>query len=71
MPKEKDFGDIVKGDVPKAIYQFFITGTLLPSINTSAITLVPKVPSPTKVKDDKPRSCCTSLYKIISKVLAI
>lgn len=42
---------------------------MLPAINTTAITLVPKIPNPTKVKDYRPIACCTSIYKIISKVI--
>ncbi|KAH0778514.1 hypothetical protein KY290_004941 [Solanum tuberosum] len=82
MPKEKAPGadgfpiefftgnwDIVNGEVLEVVQQFFITGDLMLAINTTAITLIPKVPSPTKVKDYRPIACCTSSYKIISKVL--
>ncbi|XP_059292392.1 uncharacterized protein LOC132045832 [Lycium ferocissimum] len=82
MPKEKAPGvygfpiefftknwDTVKEDVLAAVKQFYATGELAPMINTTAITLIPKIPSPTKLKDYRPISCCTTLYKIISKVL--
>lgn len=61
--------EIVQKEVLEAVQQFFITGNIVPAMNTTAITLVPKVSNPTKVKDYRPIACCTTLYKIISKVL--
>lgn len=61
--------EIVKTDVLVVEKQFSQTGILFPNINSTAITLIPKISSPTKVKDYRPIACCTTLYKIISKVI--
>lgn len=37
--------------------------------NCTALTLIPKVPSPTKVKDFRPIACCSTIYKVIAKIL--
>ena len=61
--------EVVHKDVLQAVKQFFNTGWLCHAINTTAVTLIPKIPAPTKVKDFRPIACCTTLYKIISKVI--
>lgn len=45
------------------------TRRLSPAINTTSVTLIPKVKTPTKVKDYRHVAYCTTLYNIISKVL--
>ncbi|XP_038993013.1 uncharacterized protein LOC120116661 [Hibiscus syriacus] len=42
---------------------------LLPAFNATSIVLVPKISNPCKVKDFKPISCCSVVYKAISKIL--
>lgn len=39
------------------------------AVNCSVVTLLPKVADAKLVKDFRPISCCTTLYKIVSKVL--
>ncbi|PWA66317.1 RNA-directed DNA polymerase, eukaryota, Reverse transcriptase zinc-binding domain protein [Artemisia annua] len=60
---------IIEKDVCKAIREFFVTGKLLKEINSTIITLVPKIQTPTKVSDFRPIACCNVLYKCISKIL--
>lgn len=59
----------VKEDVITDVLSFFQPGKLSKVINSIAITLIPKVTNPTQVKDFRPIACCTTLYKIITKVI--
>ncbi|KAM1735540.1 hypothetical protein ACFX12_014001 [Malus domestica] len=61
---------VIGGDIIRAVKEFFSSGKLLKEFNTTIITLVPKVPNPSTMGDFRPISCCNTMYKIISKVLA-
>lgn len=61
--------DIIGADVVNAINSFN-SKKLLKEVNATIITLVPKVQNRTLVKDFWPISCCNTLYKCISKLLA-
>ncbi|GKD81494.1 hypothetical protein Tco_1348333 [Tanacetum coccineum] len=61
--------DIVGSDVCKATREFFTNGRLLKEINHTFIALIPKVPTPIRVNDYRPISCCNVIYKCISKIL--
>ncbi|XP_020266679.1 uncharacterized protein LOC109842189 [Asparagus officinalis] len=61
---------IVGDEITLAIKDFFKTGKLLGEINSTAITLIPKVQCPRNPSDFRPIACCNCLYKIISKILA-
>ncbi|KAL0302141.1 UNVERIFIED_CONTAM: hypothetical protein Scaly_3042000 [Sesamum calycinum] len=50
---------------------FFSTGRLLKQVNTTLITLIPKVCAPSKVADFRPISCCNVIYKILTKILVL
>ena len=60
---------VIKADVYKAVLEVFRTNTMLPQFNCTSITLVPKVPNPSKVKDFRPIACCTVIYKLVAKIL--
>nr|XP_027088506.1 uncharacterized protein LOC113709853 [Coffea arabica] len=64
------FWNILKGDIIPAILSFFNTGHMLKSINHTVISLIPKFLHPTCLKDFRPISLCSVIYKIISKILA-
>ena len=49
---------------------FFSSGCLLREINCTIIALVPKVPNPGSMHDYRPISCCNTIYKCISKLIA-
>ncbi|XP_056687533.1 uncharacterized protein [Spinacia oleracea] len=60
---------ILKKDVYAAVFDFFNAGGVLGKFNCTSITLVPKIPSPTSVSHFRPIACCTTVYKIVFKVL--
>lgn len=60
---------IVGEDITQAVMEFFEIAHMYRPANYTAITLVPKVRNPANVKEYRPISCCTVLYKVISKVL--
>ncbi|XP_020243178.1 uncharacterized protein LOC109821400 [Asparagus officinalis] len=61
---------IIGEDILKSIGDFFRNGKILFTINSTSITLVPKVQCPKTPADFRPIACCNYLYKFISKVLA-
>ncbi|XP_019258455.1 PREDICTED: uncharacterized protein LOC109236703 [Nicotiana attenuata] len=61
--------DTVKQDIYEAMSYFFHTGRMMPAWNCTAITLIPKIPTLSKVKDYRPIACCTTLYKVVAKIL--
>nr|GEV30575.1 hypothetical protein [Tanacetum cinerariifolium] len=66
----KEAWDIIRVDVCKAIKEFFTNGILLKELNHMIIALIPKVHSPVRINDYRLISCCNTLYKCISKILA-
>ncbi|KAJ9541721.1 LOW QUALITY PROTEIN: hypothetical protein OSB04_028227 [Centaurea solstitialis] len=66
----KSAWEIVGPDVCIAIHNFFYTARLTKEINHTLLCLIPKVPNATCVSDYRPISCCTVLYKCISKILS-
>ncbi|XP_074289264.1 uncharacterized protein LOC141614416 [Silene latifolia] len=65
----KDSWDIVGDEVSAAIINFFDVGRLLTQVNSTIITLIPKLNRPTSVKHFRPISCCNVIYKAISKIM--
>ncbi|XP_074278418.1 uncharacterized protein LOC141602008 [Silene latifolia] len=65
----KDTWDIIGDEVGAAVINFFEAGRLLTQVNSTVITLIPKIDRPTSVKHFRPISCCNVLYKAISKVM--
>ena len=61
---------IVGRDVVEAVESFFSSGCMLREINCTIIALVPKVPNPESMHDYRPISCCNTIYKCISKIIA-
>lgn len=61
---------MIKFDVYDAIQSFFEANVSISSWNKTAITLIPKIPHASQVKDYSHISCCSVMYKIVAKILA-
>ncbi|XP_074298633.1 uncharacterized protein LOC141629551 [Silene latifolia] len=61
--------DIVGDYFSLAVEDFFKTGSLPKQANTTLVSLIPKKPFSQSVKDFRPISCCSTIYKTISKIL--
>lgn len=61
----------VKGDVCKAVMNFFNGGQIPNELNETLVTLIPKVPLPESINQLRPISCCNFIYKIISKLVVL
>ncbi|GAU19761.1 hypothetical protein TSUD_78870 [Trifolium subterraneum] len=66
----KEFWPEMRVDTMRFITEFHRNGKLSKGINSTFITLIPKVDSPQKLNDFRPISLVGSLYKILAKVLA-
>ncbi|GMH30432.1 hypothetical protein Nepgr_032275 [Nepenthes gracilis] len=66
----KEAWDIMGPSVCEAIRDFFNHGLLLKQMNSTIISLIPKVQSPRLVSDYRPISCYNVIYKVISKIIA-
>lgn len=61
--------DVVKDEVVETVRIFFQTAKLPLKMNTTHITLVPKIGNPEDLGQFRPINCCNFMYKVISKVL--
>ncbi|XP_026384083.1 uncharacterized protein LOC113279621 [Papaver somniferum] len=62
---------VVKEDVCKTIQSFFHSGFLLQQLNNTRVSLIPKVQVVNKPEDFRPIALCNTVYKIISKIIAL
>lgn len=60
---------MIKVDVRKDVQELFKCGRIYLAMNCALVTLIPKTPNAKTIREMSPISCCTTLYKIISKVL--
>ncbi|GKA65242.1 putative RNA-directed DNA polymerase, eukaryota, reverse transcriptase zinc-binding domain protein [Tanacetum coccineum] len=65
----KDAWGVVGKEFCKAVKEFFVYGKLLKEVNSTVISLVPKLSTPRKVSDYRPIACCNVVYKCISKIM--
>ncbi|XP_062114331.1 uncharacterized protein LOC133825395 [Humulus lupulus] len=55
-------------EVSKAVLEFFDTGYIPKSLNSTILALIPKVDHPTNATKYRPIACCATMYKCISKM---
>ena len=61
---------IVGEDFSKAVQYFFHTAKLPSAFNSTIIALVPKCSNPNSKRDFRSISCCTVVYKCITRIMA-
>ena len=65
------YWDLVGGELIKCIKDFFLHGKLLKELNHTFITLIPKIAHPQTTSHFRPISFCSTVYKIISKIMVV
>jgi hypothetical protein len=66
----QDCWEVVKGNFLAVFAEFHARGKFVKSINSTFMSLIPKIQGAKEVKDFQPISLVGGVYKIISKVLA-
>ncbi|XP_077242063.1 uncharacterized protein LOC143882467 [Tasmannia lanceolata] len=66
----KSFWYLIGSEITVAIQSFFLKGKILPKLNTTFISLIPKHPDACSPENYRPISLCNFLYKVITKLLA-
>jgi hypothetical protein len=56
--------NIIKKDVIAAVMEFFNDETMYHAINSTLVTLIPKHSAAKTIKEYRPISCCTTIFKI-------
>ncbi|KAL0004665.1 hypothetical protein SO802_012226 [Lithocarpus litseifolius] len=64
------FWSVIGDDVVHAVLFCLNSGRLLPGMNHTFISLIPKAKNPESVSEFRPIALCNILYKLVSKVLA-
>ena len=60
---------VLKESVITVVREFFRSGLMPEGVNSTSITLIPKVSNPLSMLDYRPISLCNVIYKVISKCL--
>ncbi|KAL2930420.1 hypothetical protein RDABS01_035830 [Bienertia sinuspersici] len=65
----QDNWDLVGGEVCEAVVSFFRTGKLLREVNTTFLSLIPKINCPGDFTEFRPIACCNTIYKCITNII--
>ncbi|KAL2924549.1 hypothetical protein RDABS01_023077 [Bienertia sinuspersici] len=60
---------LIKEDIFSAVEYFFEHAWIYYPVNSTTASLVPKIANPSFAKEFRPIACCSTLYKIIAKIL--
>lgn len=71
LDSSKRYGARFGENLTKSVLAFFESGILPKAINTTWVTLIPKLEGAAKVSKYRPISMVGSIYKVISKVMAL
>jgi len=66
----KTYWSILKSDLFNSVAEFFRNGKILKEINHTFLALIPKMSSPSSIGHFRPISLCSTVSKIIAKILA-
>lgn len=66
----KKMWDLIKNDIITLMKDFWQNAIIAPQLNSTFLTLIPKVDSPVDMSEYRPISMAGSLYKILAKTLA-
>ena len=64
------YWDNISDDVVKVVLSFLNSNKIVPGLNHTYLTLIPKVKSLEYVTEFRPITLCNILYKLVSKILA-
>ena len=62
--------DVIGEDFLRAVHHFMESGIMPHYTNATVIALIPKCQNPSSMTDFRPISCCNTVYKCISKIIA-
>ena len=65
----KNYWHVIKKDLFNCVIEFFTNGKILKEINHTFVALIPKKTNPSQTSHYRPISLCSTIYKIISKIL--